>query len=426
MLLPSVLRMGQWDDNTRRLKGASPMLEPGTLVGEFQIEGLLGEGGMGHVYLAVHPLIAKRAAIKVLRPELSRDPQMLERFVLEARAVNEIQHPNIVDIFAFGALDDGRHYFVMECLRGTSLRTLLEAGRIPLNDACEILTAISNALAASHAIGIVHRDLKPDNVFLTEIKDSPNRIVKLLDFGIAKLVQGNDRMDQTATGVFIGTPMYASPEQSRGDRVDHRTDLYALGVMAFELLTGRLPFEGNTGTEIAAKHLLEPAPSIMKLVPNIPRRLARLVDGMLEKDPARRPRLEDVREAFRDVAAMPPRVEVPPPTRRWRFAVAAGFVAAVGIGIAAIIATRSTPSLAPPPDAATTTERIEVAPAPIAQTPDASIDATEPDAATATVPPPDVDTTTATTKPAATKQRTRKRTRPKQPPKDPADPDGLL
>ncbi len=437
--------MGHSNDYTRLRGAADPELSPGSLVGEFQIEGLLGEGGMGHVYAAIHPLIAKRAAIKVLRPELSRDPQMLERFVLEARAVNEIQHPNIVDIFAFGTLDDGRHYFVMEWLRGTSLGDRLQEGRLELGKACEILTAIMNALAASHAIGIVHRDLKPDNVFLAEIKDSPSHIVKLLDFGIAKLVQGgDDRIDQTGTGVFIGTLMYASPEQLRGERVDHRTDLYALGVMAFEMLAGRMPFEGTTGPEIIAKHLLEPAPSVAQFLPSLPRKLAVLVDGMLAKDPAQRPSLDEVRDAFRDVAVSP-RIEAPP-RRHVRLVLTTALAASVVmVGIGTFIATRSTPGIPTSQDApsSATSEKIEPAPQPAnasAQPPDAS---TEPsaglDSSVGVVTPSVADTKpvaaagdvgsdkTATKRPAATKQRARKRDKqPKKQTKDPVDQDGLL
>src|SRR3954471_5448371 len=161
-------------------------LAVGEMVGEYRVEGELGRGGMGRVYAATHPVIAKRAAIKVLHPELSVNTEAVERFIQEARSVNQIGHPNIVDIFAFGTLPDGRSYFVMEWLRGESLHTRIERERLPIAEALVMLETITVALEAAHEKGIVHRDLKPDNVFLVEVKgDRPQ--VKLLDFGIAKL-----------------------------------------------------------------------------------------------------------------------------------------------------------------------------------------------------------------------------------------------
>jgi tRNA A-37 threonylcarbamoyl transferase component Bud32 len=270
------------------------MLEVGALVGEYRIEGLVGQGGMGQVYGAIHPLIGKRAAIKVLRRELCADPESIERFVLEARAVNQIGHPNIVDIFAFGALTDGRQYMVMEWLRGESLAERLARQPPSLDETCEILLGVCAALDAAHAEHIVHRDLKPHNVFLCDARGM-RPTVKLLDFGLVKLMGSDDvRMERTRSGSLLGTPAYMSPEQARGRGVDHRTDLYALGVMAFELATGALPFMEPSAMEIIVAHMQQTPPSPSSVRPGLPAALDALVLGMLAKDPADRPSLAHV------------------------------------------------------------------------------------------------------------------------------------
>ena len=270
----------------------------GSFVGEYQVEGLLGEGGMGRVYAAVHPVIAKRAAVKVLRLELSKNREAVQRFVQEARAVNQIGHPNIVDIFAFGTLPDGRCYYVMELLRGESLRSRIRGGPLELADALSILDTISIALEAAHEKAIVHRDLKPDNVFLVDIK-SDRPTVKLLDFGIAKLLSDDLRIDRTRTGNLLGTPAYISPEQARGHPVDHRTDVYALGALAFELVTGRLPFPADNAADMIAMHLVHAPPSARALVPVVPPLLDDLIGRLMAKDPAQRPSLAIAREQLR-------------------------------------------------------------------------------------------------------------------------------
>ncbi len=274
-------------------------LEPGVMVGEYRIEGQLGEGGMGRVYAATHPVIAKRAAIKVLHPELSVNAQAVERFVQEARSVNQIGHPNIVDIFAFGALPDGRSYFVMEWLRGESLRERMSRGWIPIPEVHQILDTIAVALAAAHENGIVHRDLKPDNVFLVEIKGTAPQ-VKLLDFGIAKLLGGEDhRSERTRTGNLLGTPAYISPEQARGYAVDHRTDIYALGGVAFEMLTGEVPFPSDNAADMIARHLHEEPPFASHRNAQLSPELDQLLRAMLAKDPGQRPTLDEVRARLR-------------------------------------------------------------------------------------------------------------------------------
>src|SRR5262245_43041303 len=211
---------------------------PGMLVGEYEIESVLGEGGMGTVFAATHPVIGKRVAIKVLRREMCANPESVSRFVQEAKAVNRIGHPNIVDIFSLGELDDGRSYFVMEMLRGEDLATRIRRAPLSLDETCRVLDGLACALYAAHSKGITHRDLKPENVFLHH--DAGVETIKLLDFGIAKLVgDATPRLERTRTGSMMGTPRYISPEQARGVSVEGTTDVYSLGALAYELVVGR-------------------------------------------------------------------------------------------------------------------------------------------------------------------------------------------
>jgi serine/threonine protein kinase len=281
-------------------------LEPGVMVGEYQIEGLLGEGGMGRVYSAVHPVIGKRAAIKVLHPRMSSNLEVVERFIQEARAVNQIGHPNIVDIFAFSTFPDGTHYFVMEWLKGESLQERMRRQRLSRDEICHFVTDICHALEAAHEQGIVHRDLKPENVFLQQIKGDRPRI-KLLDFGIAKLAATEDnRIERTRTGAMMGTPKYIAPEQARGYAVDHRVDVYSLGVMIFELVAGRLPFEADNAMDLVAAHLQDTPPLLSMVCGDIPRILDEVVYTMLAKEADERPSLPHLRQILADVRAMPP------------------------------------------------------------------------------------------------------------------------
>jgi serine/threonine protein kinase len=276
-------------------------LPRGTVVGEYRIDDKIGEGGMGVVYSATHPMIGKRAAIKVISAELGTDPVLVQRFVQEARSVNQIGHPNIVDVFAFGQLDDGRNYFVMEYLQGESLRGRVTRSFMSIADAVQILDEVAGALEAAHEKGIVHRDLKPDNVYLASVRGG-YIIVKLLDFGIAKLVTDGG-IAKTSTGEMMGTPGYLSPEQARGKNVDYRTDIYALGCMMFEMVTGRTPFMGESPMDIVMMHITTPPPRPSTYKPDLPPLLEQLILEMLEKDPDKRPSLAYVRNTFAELVA---------------------------------------------------------------------------------------------------------------------------
>jgi len=248
-------------------------LTSGTLVGEYQIQERIGEGGMGTVYSAIHPIIGKKVAIKVLAGRLAKNKNAIRRFVLEARTVNDIRHPGLVDIFSFGQLTDGRHYYVMEFLAGHDLGDVLrQRTRLPMAEAIPIFWEVANALVAVHKKGIVHRDLKPENILLLDQPQAGGQRVKLVDFGLAKLVEGvpahmREGAPSTAAGVNVGTPHYMSPEQCRGLKVDARADLYALGILLYETLTGKLPFDGATPLDIWQAHAEKPPRPPIELAP---------------------------------------------------------------------------------------------------------------------------------------------------------------
>jgi serine/threonine-protein kinase len=232
-------------------------LAPGARIDDYEIRCELASGGFGTVYLAEHLVLGRRAAIKVLHVEAAASPELVARFVREARSVNMIRHRNIVDIYEFGELSDRRPYLVMEYLEGQTLEGWMkEHGRMSAREALPILEPLCAALAAAHAAGYVHRDLKTSNVMVL-----PSGDVKLLDFGIAKLVDQRDGQPiLTARGERIGSVHAMSPEQFRGDPVDARADVYALGVLVFQLLTGRMPFLGPDPTSFERQHLEEPPP----------------------------------------------------------------------------------------------------------------------------------------------------------------------
>jgi len=253
-----------------------PDLLIGQTIGNYLVTQKLGEGGMGAVYLAEHPAIGKKVALKVLHSEFSNNQEVAARFFHEAKAVNDIGHPNIVDVVDFGIIQAGGGreqlvYFIMEYLAGLTLSQLIRnESPLPPERALMIGLQVADALSASHKCGIVHRDLKPDNIILLQ-RGRERDFVKLLDFGIAKLTGGpTGSQHRTRTGLVMGTPAYMSPEQCEGrESVDLRTDVYALGIVMYEMLTGRVPFVGEGYGEILVQHLTQrpTPPSQFRLLP---------------------------------------------------------------------------------------------------------------------------------------------------------------
>lgn len=278
------------------------VLPPGAMAGPWRVERELGRGGMGAVYAVVHDEIGKRAALKVVHRRLLTPSFNLERVMLEAKVVNTVGHPNIVDIFETGSLPDGRPYIVMERLEGQPLSNRADEGKILPDRVIAILLQVCDALVAAHAASVVHRDLKLDNVFLVENPDdaaAPK--VKVLDWGIAKVI--NHDVRHTVEGQLVGTPQYLSPEQARGGNVTAQSDVYSLGVMAYELFLEQLPFEAETSAEIMVMHLKAIPPAPRELWPEIPGQLEALLLRMLAKQPENRPTMLEVARHLEEVRA---------------------------------------------------------------------------------------------------------------------------
>jgi serine/threonine-protein kinase len=259
----------------------------GWMAGEYRLGRKLGEGGFGAVYEAVHPLLKRRAAVKVLHRIAGAESDAVLRFVAEARAVNQIKNRHIIDIFSFGRLADGRHFYVMDLLEGEPLdRYLAREARCSVTDTIQLLRPIAEALDAAHAAGVVHRDLKPQNIFLSWDADGET-VPKLLDFGMAKLL--GESPVHTVSGTPLGTPLYMSPEQARGDLVDGRSDVYALGVLCHELLTGQLPITGENTIAVLMAHIIQKPPGVSQVCSELSPELDEAVLKMLEKKPELRP-----------------------------------------------------------------------------------------------------------------------------------------
>src|SRR5450432_109051 len=330
---------------------APHMIDVGQVIGNYKLTAKLGEGGMGVVYLGEHPVIGKKVAMKAIHPELARNPEVVSRFVMEAKAVNQIGHEHIVDIGDFGNTADGDFYFVMEYLQGESLADRLKREVIlSQSRALAIAAQVADALGASHDHGIIHRDLKPENVFLILRRGNPD-FVKVLDFGLAKLTQTEEKVThKTRAGSVMGTPYYMSPEQGEGKvQIDHRADIYSLGIILFEMLTGKVPFGGEGYGEIIVKHITHQAPSARKINPAIARSVEMVLFQALAKDREHRfQTMHDFRNALLDpegYLAGAPRVGLPaeltgvtrlaaPMARRdMTFQSTAGFRTNLGLGV---------------------------------------------------------------------------------------------
>ncbi|APR87686.1 serine/threonine protein kinase [Minicystis rosea] len=375
----------------------------------YKIQKLLGEGGMGFVYLARHKVIDKKVAVKVLRADLAKDREILDRFLQEAKAASSIGNPHIVDISDFGDLPDGSTYFVMEFLEGQSLSQLIDSGvKLAVERICHIAQQITAGLSAAHAQGIVHRDLKPDNIFVIA-RGSDQDFVKILDFGIAK-VTGNANTKLTKAGAVFGTPHYMSPEQAAGAPVDHRTDIYALGVILYEMVSGQLPFNADNFMGILTQHMYKAPVPIRALVPGpeCPPSLEAVILKCLSKKPESRYQsmeelsadLDRVRNGqvaiavtemmarsggfnvpadyFKQPAAIVPATPPAPQTKWPRYVWVAGAAAAVAIVGAIFVISGTTNGKTPPkPDtsaaattavAPTTTAATTAAPVPVKKT----------------------------------------------------------
>ena len=264
----------------------------GQRIGNYRVVRQIGEGGMGVVYEVVRDDIGNRAAIKVLRPEFALNAETAARFFNEARAANLIEHPGIVRIFDYGQLPSGVPYLAMELLNGESLhQRLLRERRLSEPNTIRLGRQVATVLAAAHAKEVIHRDLKPENIFIVpDVEAAGGERAKILDFGIAKLAGGQHGQVRTHMNAVMGTPIYMSPEQCKGSKhVGEHADVYALGVILFEMLAGRPPFIAEQAGEYIGMHLFKEPPSLKSLVPAASPGLHKIVDQMLLKDPQARP-----------------------------------------------------------------------------------------------------------------------------------------
>jgi tRNA A-37 threonylcarbamoyl transferase component Bud32 len=342
-------------------------LPPGTPVGEYVLDQFLGAGAMGEVYAGHHPVIGKKVAIKILRHELATSEEAAERFTREARAVNQVDHPNVIDTFAYGRLGDGRLYLVMALVAGESLRERLREGALDVVEVLPILGQIADALDAAHERGVVHRDLKPDNIMITTQKTETRVLV--LDFGIAKLISGEARPGNgtlTGQGTWLGTPAYMAPEQWSADGAGPASDRYALGVIAFELLSGRLPFAAASVPGMMEQHFRAKVPAL-SMRGSTSSALDDVLARALAKDPdARYPSAQAFMAALRAAVgtAAGAAVEATPAVAPGRWLYGAIGAGTLGLGIVGAVLIhrdhRSEPAADAPPEAVAGSIAVEV------------------------------------------------------------------
>ena len=316
------------------------MIGAGQSIGNYRILSKIGTGGMGAVYLAEHPLIGKRVALKVIHRELANNREVVSRFFQEARAVNKIGNEHIVEIHDFGVTPEGDHFYIMEYLEGRTLASVLSRETaLDVMRSLHIGAQIANALAAAHAAGIVHRDLKPDNIMLMSRLGELD-FVKVLDFGLAKVFSAGTAV-KTAAGVLLGTPQYMSPEACESKRdIDHRTDIYALGVLLFQMMTGALPFDGESMGEVLVKQVTMLPPAPRGLNPAIPPSVEQILLRCLAKPvDARFPTMLQLREALLDPEAY---LRGSPP-----IAPARALTGALNLGVASTLEIQTAPVAVP-------------------------------------------------------------------------------
>jgi len=268
------------------------------LAERYDLEEVVGSGGMSTVFCAYDTQLERRVAIKILHERFAGDGEYVERFRREARSVAQLAHPNIVSVIDRGS-DDGREFIVFEFVEGENLKEqIVRSGPLPLRRAIELAVAVADGLSFAHGRGLVHRDVKPQNVLLSE-----NGAIKVTDFGIARSLDVEHGL--TETGTVVGTSEYLAPEQASGGAVSAATDVYSLGVVLWEMLTGHVPFGGDNFVAVALRHMNEAAPDIRELRSDVPPRLAAAIDQALQKDPARRfPTMSAFAEELRACLAM--------------------------------------------------------------------------------------------------------------------------
>lgn len=256
--------------------------------GKYKVGPLLGEGGMGQVYRATHVMMRKDVALKILHPTMGLRPEIVERFRREAESAARLAHRNIIQVLDFGRASDSTFYLVMEFVEGESLSRAMIDGPMNWRRVCRLGIQMLSALEEAHKAGVVHRDLKPDNIML-QLDAGGEESLKILDFGIAKLIESEGGVQVTQAGMIFGTPSYISPEQAQGKNVTHKADLYAMGVILFQMLTGRLPFEAASPIDLLGKHIHEAPPRVRTLVPDVPAALETLILKTMSKKPDDRP-----------------------------------------------------------------------------------------------------------------------------------------